>query len=57
MFGGIVVGAAIGGLLARWWGVTTPMWFGFAGSALLVALLWRHLAHIAQDTEDQPTPA
>jgi MFS family permease len=45
--GGIVVGTPIGGLLARSFGITAPFWFGFAGSALLVALLWRELRHIA----------
>jgi len=45
--GGIVVGTPIGGLLARTFGITAPFWFGFAGSAVLVALLWRQFSHIA----------
>ena len=45
--GGIVVGTPIGGLLARTFGITAPFWFGFVGSALLVALLWRQFDHIA----------
>ena len=39
--------ALVGGLLARAWGVTAPFWFGFAGSAVILALIWRQLAHIA----------
>jgi hypothetical protein len=27
--------------------VTAPFWFAFAGSALFVVLIWRHLVHIA----------
>ena len=40
--GGLVIGTPIGGLLARGFGITAPFWFGFIGSALLVAILWRH---------------
>jgi hypothetical protein len=29
------------------WGVTGPFGFGFAGSAVILALIWRQLAHIA----------
>jgi len=43
---GIVVGTPIGGLLARQFGITAPFWFGFLGSALLVALLWREFDNI-----------
>jgi predicted MFS family arabinose efflux permease len=39
--GGLVIGTPIGGLLARSFGITAPFWFGFIGSALLVAVLWR----------------
>ncbi len=49
--GGIVVGAALGGVLASRWGVTAPFWFAFVGSALLVALLWRQLTHVAHADE------
>ena len=44
--GGMVIGTPIGGLLARSFGITAPFWFGFFGSALLVALLWREFDHI-----------
>jgi len=47
--GGLVVGTPLGGLLARQFGITAPFWFGFVGSAILVAILWRQFAHIAHD--------
>lgn len=47
IFGGIVIGTPIGGVLAGSFGITAPFWFAFAGSALLVALLWRQLQYIA----------
>jgi predicted MFS family arabinose efflux permease len=47
VYAGMVVGTPIGGLLAREFGITAPFWFGFVGSALLVAILWRQFDHIA----------
>ena len=49
IYGGLVAGAPIGGFLARELGITGPFWFGFIGSAVLVALLWREFSHIAHD--------
>jgi predicted MFS family arabinose efflux permease len=49
--GGLVLGAPIGGVLARSFGITAPFWFGFLGSALLVVLLWRQFVHIAHAGE------
>lgn len=58
LVGGIVVGTPIGGLLARAFGITAPFWFGFLGSALLVAVLWREFAKIVHASEHQDgTPA
>ncbi|MGY1644004.1 MFS transporter [Geodermatophilus sp. SYSU D00703] len=51
LFGGLVVGQALGGVLARAWGVTGPFWFAFVGSAVVLALIWRELAHIAHADE------
>jgi len=49
--GGLVVGTPLGGLLARQFGITAPFWFGFLGSAFLVAVLWRQFALIAHAGE------
>jgi predicted MFS family arabinose efflux permease len=45
--GGLVVGAAVGGPIARLWGVTGPFWFAFVGSGLILVVIWRALTHIA----------
>ena len=44
--GGLVVGAAVGGVLAQIWGVTAPFWFAFVGSAVILVLIWRRLSLI-----------
>lgn len=49
--GGLVLGAPFGGVLAQTAGITAPFWFGFAGSALLVLVLWRQFGHIAHAAE------
>ncbi|SHG17060.1 Predicted arabinose efflux permease, MFS family [Jatrophihabitans endophyticus] len=54
VFGGLVVGSGVGGLLAQHYGVTAPFWFAFGGSAVFVGLIWRQLAHVAHD--DGPSP-
>jgi len=51
VFGGIVAGQALGGVIARIWGITGPFWFAFVGSAVILALIWRELAHIAHADE------
>jgi MFS family permease len=56
VFGGLVVGSAIGGVLAQHGGVTAPFWFAFAGSAVFVVLIWRSLRHIAH-TDASEVPA
>jgi MFS family permease len=52
-FGGLVIGSAIGGLLASHFGVTSPFWFAFVGSAVFVVMLWRELTRIAH-ADDHP---
>jgi predicted MFS family arabinose efflux permease len=47
VYGGLVIGIPLGGLLAGAFGITAPFWFGFFGSAVLVALLWREFPKIA----------
>ena len=55
VYGGLVLGSGIGGLLARQFDVTAPFWFAFGGSALFVVLIWRQLAHISHaDEADAP---
>ena len=56
VYGGLVVGSAIGGLLATRYGVTAPFWFAFAGSAVFVVLLWRQLTRIAHADEQAAPP-
>ncbi len=51
IFGGLVVGAPIGGFLAKTYGIAAPFWFGFVGSAILVVLLWRQFSLIAHDDD------
>lgn len=51
MVGGIVIGSALGGVVASWWGITAPFWFGFAGSAIILAFIWRSLLQIAHADE------
>ena len=52
LVGGLVIGTPIGGLLARTFGITAPFWFAFAGSAVLVVVLWRELGNIVHAGED-----
>ena len=47
VFGGLVVGAALGGLIARVWSVTGVFWFAFAGSVVILVAIWRTLERIA----------
>jgi predicted MFS family arabinose efflux permease len=51
IIGGLVIGAPIGGALAGTFGITAPFWFAFAGSALLVVILWREFDYIAHGSE------
>jgi predicted MFS family arabinose efflux permease len=56
VFGGLVVGSGVGGLLARQFGLTAPFWFAFAGSAVFLVLIWSQLAHIAHADEALEAP-
>lgn len=47
VFGGLVIGQLLGGLIAQTWGLTAPWWFAFVGSAITLALFWRPISHIA----------
>ncbi|MCW2845196.1 MAG: major facilitator superfamily 1 [Nocardioides sp.] len=52
VFGGLVIGSAVGGLIAQHWGVTAPFWFAFVGSALFCVLIWGQLSHIAHGDDE-----
>jgi len=47
LFGGLVIGQALGGMIADQWGLTAPFWFAFVGAGLTLALVWRQLPRIA----------
>jgi MFS family permease len=51
IMGGLVIGTPIGGLLAKTFGITAPFWFAFAGSAMLVVILWRQFENIVHASE------
>ena len=52
--GGLALGSLLGGALAQHWGVVAPYWFGFIGSALLTAVMWRSFLNIAHAAEVGP---
>ncbi len=54
LFLGLVVGQAIGGPIAGRWGLTAPYWFAFAGTAVILVLVWRQLDSIAHAGDDDP---
>jgi MFS family permease len=54
VFGGIVVGNVLGGLIAERWGLTAPMWFAFVGAGVTLALVWRQLSNIAHTEAADP---
>lgn len=53
LFGGMVLGQALGGIIAQTWGLTAPWWFAFAGAAITLLVVWRPIAQIvsAKPTE------
>lgn len=58
VFGGLVLGSALGGVLAERGGVTAPFWFACAGSAVFVVAIWGQLRHVAHaDEAAAPLPA
>ncbi|WP_424447938.1 MFS transporter [Microbacterium arborescens] len=59
VFGGLVVGQALGGVIAQVWGPTGPWWFAFVGAAITLLLVWRPISYIAaaKPVEDDEQPA
>ncbi|QLD13371.1 MFS transporter [Microbacterium oleivorans] len=47
VYGGFVIGQALGGVIAQVWGPTGPWWFAFEGAAITLLLVWRPISHIA----------
>ncbi|MFD2793499.1 MFS transporter [Promicromonospora vindobonensis] len=47
VFGGLVLGQGIGGVIAEYWGLVAPWWFAFAGAGVTLLLVWRSLSHVA----------
>lgn len=50
VFGGMVIGGALGGLIAQTWGLTAPWWFAFGGAAVTLLLVWRPISQIVGAT-------
>lgn len=46
VFAGMVIGQALGGVIAQVWGLTAPWWFAFAGAAITLLLVWRPISQI-----------
>ena len=46
VFGGMVIGWALGGVIAQAWGLTAPWWFAFGGAALTLLVVWRPISQI-----------
>jgi predicted MFS family arabinose efflux permease len=49
VFGGIVLGQALGGLIASRWGVVAPFWFAFVGTGIILAVLWPQLGRVVPE--------
>ena len=47
LMGGLVIGQALAGPIARLGGITGPFWFAAIGSALMVLVVWSQLMHVA----------
>jgi len=47
VFGGLVIGELLGGVIAQTWGLTAPWWFAFGGSLITLIIVWRSISNIA----------
>jgi predicted MFS family arabinose efflux permease len=56
VFGGMVIGQGIGGVVAEQWGLAAPFWFAFVGSGITLALVWSRLSTIAHAEEPAAVP-
>jgi len=46
VFGGLVIGELLGGVIAQTWGLTAPWWFAFGGSLITLVIVWRSISNI-----------
>lgn len=46
VFGGMIIGWALGGVIAEVWGLTAPWWFAFAGAAITLLFVWKPISQI-----------
>jgi predicted MFS family arabinose efflux permease len=53
LMGGLVIGQALAGPIARAGGITAPFWFAGIGSALMLVAVWHQLMHIAHAEADE----
>jgi MFS family permease len=51
VFGGLVVGQGIGGLIAERWGLVAPWWFACVGAGITLLLVWKSLRNVAHAGE------
>lgn len=58
VFGGMVIGQALGGVIAQVWGLTAPWWFAFVGAAITLVIVWRPISQIvsAKPALEDPAP-
>jgi predicted MFS family arabinose efflux permease len=56
VFGGMVAGQALGGVIAEHFGLVAPFWFAFVGAGITLALVWRQLRSIAHADSDDALP-
>ncbi|MCF4119853.1 MFS transporter [Antribacter sp. KLBMP9083] len=57
VYGGMVAGNALGGIIAEHWGLTAPFWFAFVGAGITLALVWRQLSNVAHAEAPHEEPA
>lgn len=49
VFGGVVVGQALGGLIAARWGIVAPFWFAFVATGIILLVLWPQLGRVVPE--------
>jgi MFS family permease len=51
-FGALALGSLLGGVIANRWGITAPFWFAFAGSVVILLLVWKAIGYVTQEAEE-----